>query len=139
MTTGVSSQQAEYKESPLYEDMNLPFSDAVRVGNMLYLSGQIGLDPKTMLLVEGGIGPETRQTMENISDTLARSGSTLDNLVSCTVFMAHMDEWPAMNDIYASYFSDHFPARSAFGANGLALGARVEISCIATVPEVLPE
>ena len=109
-----------------------PFSPAVRVGNMLYLSGQIGTD-STFKLVPGGIGPETRQTMENIRDVLARTGSSLDRVVKCTVMMADMAEWPAMNAIYTTYFPTHKPARSALGANGLALGARVEIECIATV------
>ena len=111
----------------------LPFSAAARVGSMLYLSGQIGTD-STLHLVPGGIGPETRQTMENIRAILARSGATLDDVVRCTVMMADMKEWGDMNQVYAGYFSKHRPARSAFGATGLALGARVEIECIAVVP-----
>ena len=107
-----------------------PFSPAVRVGGMLYLSGQIGTD-STGRLVAGGIEAETRQTMENIRDVLARTGSSLDRVVKCTVMMADMREWPAMNAIYATYFPRHRPARSALGANGLALGARVEIECLA--------
>ena len=107
-----------------------PFSPAVRVGNMLYLSGQIGTD-STFKLVPGGVGPETRQTMENIRDVLARTGSSLDRVVKCTVMMADMREWPAMNAVYARYFPRRLPARSAFGATGLALGARVEIECLA--------
>ncbi len=134
MSTDAFSQDVEYKVSPLFAEMNLPFSDAVRVGNMLYLSGQLGLNPETMQLVEGGIGPETRQTLENIRATLERSGATLDNLVKCTIFVADIAEWPAMNEVYATFFSDHFPARAAFGANGLALGARVEIDCFAVLP-----
>jgi reactive intermediate/imine deaminase len=109
-----------------------PFSPAVQVGPMLYLAGQIGTD-STNRLVPGGIGPETRQTMANIADILRRSGSSMDRVVKCTVMMADMAEWPAMNAIYATYFPDNYPARSAFGTNGLALGARVEIECWATV------
>ena len=115
-----------------YGPPSYPFSPAVRVGNVLYLSGQIGTD-STGRLVPGGIGPETRQTMENIRDVLARTGSSLDRVVKCTVMMADMAEWPAMNAIYTTYFPTHKPARSALGANGLALGARVEIECIATI------
>ncbi|MBV6522116.1 MAG: putative aminoacrylate peracid reductase RutC [Gemmatimonadaceae bacterium] len=112
-----------------------PFSPAVRVGNMLYLAGQIGTsaDGKGGL-VEGGIKPETRQTMLNIKDVLEKSGSSLDRVVKCTVFMADMREWDSMNEVYATFFPRNKPARSAFGATGLALGARVEIECFAAVP-----
>ncbi|HET7456740.1 MAG TPA: RidA family protein [Gemmatimonadaceae bacterium] len=107
-----------------------PFSPAVRVGPLLYLAGQIGTD-STGHVVPGGIEPETRRAMANIRDVLARTGSSLDRVVKCTVMMADMREWPAMNAVYATYFPVHKPARSAFGTTGLALGARVEIECIA--------
>jgi reactive intermediate/imine deaminase len=107
-----------------------PFSPAVRVGKMLYLAGQIGTD-STGRVVPGGVEAETRQTMQNIRDVLARTGSSMDRVVKCTVFLADMKEWPAMNGVYATFFPDHKPARSAFGATGLALGARVEIECLA--------
>jgi len=109
-----------------------PFSPAVRVGDMLYLAGQIGTD-STGRVVSGGIGPETRQAMENIKDVLRRTGSSMDRVVKCTAMLADMKEWDAMNVVYASFFPDHKPARSALGANGLALGARVEIECMAVV------
>ncbi|RMH12105.1 MAG: RidA family protein [Gemmatimonadetes bacterium] len=111
----------------------LPFSEAVRVGDLLILSGQIGRDPATRQLVGGGIGPETRQTLENIRATLERYGSSMDRVVKCTAMLADMAEWPAMNEVYTTFFPEHKPARSAFGASGLALGARVEIECWATV------
>ena len=111
-----------------------PFSPAVRVGNMIYLAGQIGTRPDASgALVPGGIQAETRQTMENIKDVLQKSGSSMDRVVKCTVMMADMREWDAMNAIYATYFPGPKPARSALGANGLALGARVEVECWATV------
>ena len=110
----------------------LPFSEAVRVGNLLFLSGQLGRDASGRV-VPGGIAAETRQTMENIQAALARHGSSLDRVVKATVFMADMDEWAEMNRVYVTYFPNHLPARSALGANGLALGARVEIECIAVV------
>ena len=110
----------------------LPFSAAARAGSTLYLSGQIGTD-STLHLVPGGIGPETRQAMENIRAILAQSGATLDDVIRCTVMMADMQEWGAMNQVYAGFFPGHRPARSAFGTTGLALGARVEIECIAMV------
>jgi 2-iminobutanoate/2-iminopropanoate deaminase len=108
----------------------LPFSEAVRVGDMLYLAGMIGMD-SSVRLVSGGITPETRQTMENIKATLERYGSSLDHVIKVTVMLADMSEWAEMNKVYVTYFPKHLPARSALGANGLAFGARVEIECIA--------
>ncbi|HLX13140.1 MAG TPA: RidA family protein [Bacteroidota bacterium] len=111
-----------------------PFSDAVRVGNMLYLSGAIGSDSTGKAVVPGGIEAETRQALENIKKTLERNGSSMDRIVKCTVMLADIKEWPAMNTVYRTYFAkNRFPARSAFAGSGLALGARVEIECIATI------
>ncbi len=124
----------EYLQAPGTEDRNLPFSSAVRVGNTLYLSGSIGVIPGTMDLAEGGIQGETRQTLENISRTLETFGSSMDNVVKCTVFLADMAEWGAMNEVYRTFFRNP-PARSALGASGLALDSRVEIECIAVVNE----
>lgn len=110
-----------------------PFSDAVRVGHMLYLSGKLGTDGSSGL-VSGGIKAETKQTMENIRRVLEQSGSSFDQVVKCTVMLADMSEWGAMNEVYVTYFAkDRLPARSAFGVSGLALGARVEIECLATI------
>ena len=111
-----------------------PFSAAVRVGDMLYLSGQLGTDA-TGALVKGGIEPETRQTMENIRAVLEANGSSMDRVVKCLVMLADIGEWGAMNGVYLTFFPDHLPARSAMGASGLALGARVEIECTAVVDE----
>ena len=108
-----------------------PFSEAVRVGDMLYLSGQLGTDPDTKRIVPGGIAAETRQTLENIRKTLEKYGSSMDRVVSATVMLADMSEWTEMNKVYAAFFSDNRPARNAFGAAGLALGARIEIVCVA--------
>ncbi len=116
---------------PVAGNPSLPFSAAVRVGDMLYLSGQIGTD-STGKLVTGGIEPETRQTMENIRAVLEANGSSTDRVVKCLVMLADMGEWQAMNQVYVTYFTRHLPARSAMGASGLALGARVEIECLAT-------
>ena len=111
-----------------------PFSPAVRVGNLIFLSGQIGTSADASGgLVAGGIEAETRQTMENIKDVLTRVGSSMDQVIKCTVMMADMAEWNRMNTVYTTYFPKHKPARSALGANGLALGARVEIECIAAL------
>jgi reactive intermediate/imine deaminase len=132
----VSSGQGadvEYFPLPNETDQSLPFSEAVRVGQLLFLSGQIGNEPGTTKMVPGGIKPETRQTMENIKAALERHGSSMAEVVKCMVFLADISEWSAMNEIYIEYFPVNPPARSALGANGLALGARTEIECIATV------
>jgi len=111
----------------------LPFSDAVRVGNMLYLSGIIGLD-STGKVVPGGIEAETKQIMENVRKVLERNGSSMDHVVKCTVMLADMKEWQTFNGIYRTYFSKkRLPARSAFGTTGLAFGARAEVEFWATV------
>jgi len=114
---------------------SLPFSEAVRVDDVLYLSGQLGFDQATGQLVEGGIAAETKQTMENIKATLDKYGSSMSQVFKCTVFLADISEWAAMNEVYMTYFPRNPPARSALGSSGLALGARTEIECIATVGE----
>ena len=127
-----ASPDVTYLNMPGMEGRDLPFSSAVRVDNTLYLSGNLGNIPGTMNMAEGGIQGETRQTMENISAVLAQFGSSMDQVVKCTVFLADMAEWGAMNEVYKTYFTNP-PARSALGVSGLALDARVEIECIAIV------
>lgn len=109
-----------------------PFSEAVRVGDLLFLAGKLGTKPDKGL-VKGGIKAETAQTMKNIKAVLERNGSNMDNVVKCTVFLADMNEWGKMNAVYRTFFNKNYPARSALGASGLALGARVEIECIAAI------
>jgi 2-iminobutanoate/2-iminopropanoate deaminase len=109
-----------------------PFSEAVRVGSIVFLSGMIGSD-STGRLVAGGIGPETKQTLENIKAALERNGLTMNDVVKCTVMLADIAEWGAMNAVYTTYFTGAKPARSAFGSSGLARNARTEIECIAAV------
>lgn len=111
-----------------------PFSSAVQAGPWLILSGDIGVDRDTGKLVPGGIEAEARRTMDNIGATLAAHGASYDDVVKCTVFLADMGEWARFNAIYREYFTSHFPARSALGASGLALGARVEVECLAWKP-----
>jgi 2-iminobutanoate/2-iminopropanoate deaminase len=109
----------------------LPFSMAVRVGNMLYLSGQIGNKPGTRELADTGIAGQTRRALENIKTVLASAGSSLDRAVKCTVFLADIRDYAAMNAVYATFFPKDPPARSTVAGSGLALGARVEIECMA--------
>src|SRR5437763_268008 len=108
----------------------LPFSEAVEVGDLLFLAGQIGTDANGKL-AEGGIGAETRHALANVAAVLQRHGGALDRIVKVTVMLADMQEWPAMNEEYRKFFGKNLPARSAFGCNGLAMNARVEIECIA--------
>jgi 2-iminobutanoate/2-iminopropanoate deaminase len=109
-----------------------PFSPAVRVGDLIFLAGQIGVD-SSGALVPGGIRAETRRVMENIKAEVERNGSNMERVVKCTAFLADMSEWGAMNEVYVTFFPGPKPARSAFGTTGLARGARVEIECIAVV------
>jgi reactive intermediate/imine deaminase len=129
-TEDMKSSSPEYYPMPK-GGPKLPFSEAVRVGETLYVSGQLGNAPGTLQLVPGGIAAEARQTLENMKAVLERHGSSMDHVVKCTVFLADMKEWPAFNEVYVKYFTKHLPARSALGASGLALGARVEMECIA--------
>jgi reactive intermediate/imine deaminase len=118
----------EHFAKPPLNGQRLPFSDAVRVNDILYLSGQIGIGPDGKL--PEGIEAQTRQAMDNIGGVLKRAGLGYDRLFHCTAFLADMKDWPAFNRVYLSYFPDGpLPARSAFGANGLALGARLELEC----------
>ncbi|QJR37440.1 RidA family protein [Gemmatimonas groenlandica] len=107
-----------------------PFSPAVRVGNIIFVSGTLGTKPDGTL-VPGGIQPETRQLLENVKRTLAAAGVGMDRVVKCTVFLADLKEWPAMNEVYRGYFSNgNYPARTAVQAT-LLFGARVEMECAA--------
>jgi 2-iminobutanoate/2-iminopropanoate deaminase len=111
---------------------DLPFSEAVRHGDAIYLSGQVGIVPGTLKLVPGGVRAEAQQALENIRTILAANGRTTADIIKCTVMLADMADWPAFNEVWRAFLKRPFPARSALGANGLALGARVEVECIAT-------
>lgn len=114
------------------EPAGLPFSSATRVGNLLFLAGQVGNTPGTRQLADTGIAGQTRQAFENIKTVLAAAGSSLERVVKCTVFLTNIADYQAMNTVYATYFPKDPPARSTVAGSGLALGARVEIECIAT-------
>ena len=118
----------EHFGKPVLNGQALPFSDAVRVGDVLYLSGQIGVGPDGKL--PDGIEAQTKLAMDNVGAILKRAGLGYERIFHCTAFLADMKDWPAFNRVYVGYFpGGQMPARSAFGANGLALGARLEIEC----------
>jgi reactive intermediate/imine deaminase len=130
----LSVASAALAQAPVFHPRvdDRPFSAAVEVGQTIYLSGQIGFAADGKGVVPGGFEAEARRTMELIGEDLARLGLGYDSVVKCTVMLADMNDWPAFNAIYVGYFKPgHYPARSALGANGLALGARVEVECIA--------
>jgi len=131
-----SPRTATFLDSGRVFPPELPLSEAVRVGNLLFLSGQLGLVPGTMTLVPGGIRAEARQALENMRTVLESAGSSLSEVVKCTVMLADIGDWPAFNEVYKTFFPARpQPARSAFGASGLGLGARVEIEGIAVMPD----
>ena len=122
----------QYLNSGKVLPTTLPFSEAVRVGNTLILSGQIGNLPGTLKLASGGIAGESRQVLENIKTALEAHGYAMSDVVKCTAMLADMKEWNAFNEVYQTYFQKgRYPARSAFGAAGLAFNARVELECMA--------
>lgn len=120
----------EYLSSP-NSAANLPFSDAVRVGNMLYVSGKIGTLPGTRTLAPGGTKEETRQAMENIKTSLETHGYAMKDIVKCTAILTDMSEFATFNQAYISFLTKPYPARTSLGAASLSLGAQVEIECIA--------
>ena len=120
----------EHIGKPMLGEQRLPFSSAVRVGDLLFLSGQIGNTSDGKL--PAGIEAQAKQAMENIGAVLKGQGLGFGDLVKCTVMLDDMANWPAFNQVYVTYFPDgKYPARSAFGADGLALGALLEVECIA--------
>jgi 2-iminobutanoate/2-iminopropanoate deaminase len=131
--TSRAGAHVEFLNSGKVVPANLPFSEAVRAGDLLFLSGQVGVVPGSLKLAEGGIKSEARQAMENIKRILELNGYAMSDLVKCTVMLADIAEWADFNEVYQAFFDKHYPARSAFAASGLALGARVEVECIAAV------
>lgn len=108
-----------------------PYSDAVKVGGLVFASGRIGLSNTTMQLVEGGVGEQTRQCLKNIAEVLEMAGCSLVSVVKSTVFLTNMGDFAAMNAVYAECFSERRPARSTVAVDGLPMGALVEIEVIA--------
>ena len=131
VASGKDAQEVEFLNSGKVYPSGVPLSEAVRVGNTLYLSGQIGVQPGSLKLVPGGLKEEARQTMTNIRTTLQAHGYSMADIVKCTVMLADMSKWGEFNGIYTTFFTGQYPARSALGTTGLALGAQVEVECIA--------
>jgi len=111
----------------------LPFSEAVKVGNTVYLSGQIGFNAQTKKLVSGGIKAEANQVMTNIKTSLDKYGYSMKDVVKCMVMLTDINDFKAFNEVYTSYFEPPYPARSAFAVKDLALNSVVEVECIAAV------
>ena len=128
-----ATEIARYDDGP-FAGMGYPYSESARVGNLLFLAGQIGEDAEGKL-VPGGIRAEAEQMLLNIEAALSRRGLTMENVVKCTVFLADIAEWSTFNEVYKKHFSHPYPARSALGASGLAVNARVEMECIAGYPD----
>ena len=108
-----------------------PYSQAIRVGNLVYTSGQIPIDPATGAFVEGGIREQTRQSLTNVRAILAEAGLAMCDVVKTTVFMADMNDFAEMNGVYAEFFAEPYPARSAVAVKTLPKGALVEIEVVA--------
>jgi 2-iminobutanoate/2-iminopropanoate deaminase len=111
----------------------VPLSQATKAGDWVFASGQLGNDPRTRALAEGGIGPQTRQVCENLKAVLEAGGSSLANVVKVTIYMKDLDELPAMNQVFTEYFAVDPPARTTFECSRLVADARVEIEAIAFV------
>jgi len=139
LATVLLSAAATAADRPIVEHLNsgkvyptnVPLSEAVKVDDTLYLSGQIGVKPGKLELVPGGLKEEGRQTLENLRTTLEAHGYSLRDVVKCTVMLADIAKWGEFNEIYKTFFTAPYPARSALGTSGLALGAQVELECIA--------
>ena len=135
--SGCSNQNindAEYYVSEISEQLNFPFSDAAIVGNIIYVSGQVGSKPGTREVVDGGIGAETMQTLNNIKMILNDLGSSSDKIFKCLCMLEDINDYSDMNNAYTKFFNnrDYLPSRSTFAGSGLALGAKIEIECWAT-------
>ena len=133
LAASAAHAQPDFRQSAMDAEKALPFSQSVRVGEVVYLSGQIGNWPGTLELVPGGMAAETRQAMENIRMALAARGLGFEDVFKCTVMLADMGKWGEFNEVYRTYFKPgRYPARSSFGASGLAMGAQVELECWAS-------
>ena len=129
-----TNNDAEYFVSEMSKELNFPFSDAAIVGDIIYVSGQIGSKPGTREVVEGGIAAETIQTLNNIKMLLNDLGSNSNKIFKCLCMLEDINDYTEMNNAYTMFFNsrDNLPSRSTFAGSGLALGAKIEIECWAT-------
>ncbi|MHA7059972.1 RidA family protein [Aquimarina sp. M1] len=132
--TSESSTSVIFHKTHELKKANAPFSDMVQVGDLYFLSGQIGMDHKSRTLMTGGIKKETAQAIENIKAVLQQHDMDLNNVVKCTVILADINEFSSFNEVYKTYFPQK-PARTTFAAKGLAVGAKIEIECVAVKSE----
>lgn len=130
-TATPDAAEIKHLSNPEFEAAGYPFSEAVEVDGWIYISGAIGVAPGSTELAPGGVEGQARVAMDNIKSTLERMDLSMDRVVKCTVMLEDMADWPAFNAVYRTYFSAPYPARSAFGADGLALGGKLEVECIA--------
>lgn len=130
-TSLTANDLVTFLNSPDYEALGLPFSEIVRVGDLLFLSGQMGNLPGTLTLAPGGIEAEARQALLNIKTSLEAHGYSMAHIVKCTVMLADMADWAAFNAVYVSFFEHPYPARSCFAARGIAMDGRLELDAIA--------
>ena len=132
--SNIIHNDVEYFVSETSKKLNFPFSDAAIVGNIIYVSGQIGSKPGTREVVEGGISAETTQTLNNIKMVLNDLGSNSDKIFKCLCMLEDINDYNEMNKAYTTFFNsrDNLPSRSTFAGSGLALGAKIEIECWAT-------
>lgn len=117
--------------NPAKTENALPFSEAVKVGDMLILSGQVGINPQTGKLAEGGFAAQTHQTLLNIKQVLNRYKHKMSDVVKCTVILTDINKFPEFNQIYKQHFSYPYPTRTTFAVSDLAVGAEIEIECMA--------
>lgn len=110
-----------------------PYSQAIITGNTIFVSGQLPINPETGAFAEGGIKAETRQSLTNIKNILAEAGTGMDSVVKVTVLLADINDFAAVNEVYAEFFSEPYPARSAFAVAALPKGANIEIEAIAEI------
>jgi 2-iminobutanoate/2-iminopropanoate deaminase len=129
-TLGLSANQPDRLVMPSTDENDYPFSDAVRVGNLLFMSGMVGSDETI-----GDLVAETHDIFKQMKAVLAEYDLSFGDVVKCTVFLDDVDEWGKFNSVYTQYFKKPYPARSALGADGLALGASLELECIAEFKE----
>ena len=133
-TSFANDNDIEYYTTPENRPLNMPFSEAVRTGSTVYLAGQIGVRPGESKVVVGGVERESEQALKNIESVLKHFQLGFQNIVRCQVMLVDIAEWPKFNSVYKRFFKAPYPARSAFAGSGLALNARVEVECIAVIP-----